>query len=58
MRQALEARLVALGTQLLTVEFEAECVIALIQPCGGSLAQQGREPRLDARRLGHAADLR
>jgi hypothetical protein len=46
MRQALEARLVALGTQLLTVEFEAECVIALIQQTEEKLEADERSTQL------------
>lgn len=48
-RQALEARLGSLGSQLLTVEFEAECTIARIQTTLGELDEDER-----ARQLGLA----
>ena len=46
MRQALEAQLGSLGTQLLTVEFEAECIIALIKQTLTELDEDKRSTQL------------
>jgi hypothetical protein len=45
-RQALEAQLGSLGTQLLTVEFEAECMIALIKQTLADLEEDKRVTQL------------
>lgn len=46
MRQTLEAQLGSLGTQLLTVEFEAECMIALIEQMSEELDADQRSTQL------------
>jgi hypothetical protein len=46
MRQELEAQLGSLGTQLLTVEFEAECMIALIKQMMDKLEADERSRQL------------